>query len=140
MESLNAALVECVKACGGSKKVGPLIWPEKNIESAQRQLLDCLNDDRPAHLTPEQVMLILKLARQKSCHVGFSYMAEQLGYSEPVPMEPHDEYADLQRQFIAAQQEMASMVNRPATRLASLVLWTSLIPPSETHWSTIVFA
>ena len=44
--SLTLALVEAVKALGGSKVVGCKLWPEKAPDAAQRLLLDCLNDDR----------------------------------------------------------------------------------------------
>lgn len=112
MDSVNEALVTCVKACGGSKQVACLLWPEKAPDSAQRLLLDCLNDDRAAHLSPDHVMLVLKLARAKGCHAGFYFMAETLGYTQPTPIEPRDEVAELQRQFVAATQAMAAMVQR----------------------------
>lgn len=112
MDSLTEALVACVKACGGSKQVACVLWPEKAPDAAQRLLLDCLNDDRAAHLSPDHVMLVLKLARAKGCHAGFYYMADVLGYSQPTPIDPRDEVAELQRQFVAATQSMAAMVQR----------------------------
>lgn len=112
MDSLTEALVTCVKACGGSKQVACVLWPEKAPDAAKRLLLDCLNDDRPAHLSPDHVMLVLKLARAKGCHAGFYYMADALGYSQPTPIDPRDEVAELQRQFVAATQTMAAMVQR----------------------------
>ena len=112
MDSLTEALVTCVKACGGSKQVACVLWPEKAPDAAKRLLLDCLNDDRPAHLSPDHVMLVLKLARAKGCHAGFYYMADALGYSQPTPIDPRDEVAELQRQFVAATQSMAAMVQR----------------------------
>lgn len=112
MESLNEALVACVKACGGSKQVGPMLWPEKASEAAQRLLLDCLNEDRPAHLSPDHVVLVLRLAHAKGYHAGFDFLAYSLGYAKPVPIEPRNEVADLQRQFVAATQSMAAMVAR----------------------------
>lgn len=116
-ESLNSALVEVVKALGGSKQVGPLLWPERAPDEAQRKLLDCLNDDRPAHLKPDQVMLLLRMAHAKGVHAGFEYMAASLGYAPPVPIEPRDEVAELQRQFVAATQTMAAL----AARMESLM-------------------
>ena len=115
MTSLNDALVDCVKACGGSKQVGPQLWPEKTPDAAQRLLLDCLNEDRPAHLSPDHVMLVLRMARAKGFHAGFYFMATDLGYSQPNPIEPKDEVAELQRQFVAAaaaMQEMAAKLER----------------------------
>lgn len=68
MDDLNDALIEAVKAAGGSANVGPKLWPEKAPQSAQRLILDCLNPDRPAHLTPDHVMFIARLARAKGHH------------------------------------------------------------------------
>lgn len=112
MDNFTTALVECVKALGGSKQVGPQLWPEKTPDAAQRLLLDCLNDDRPAHLTPDQVVLILRLARAKGVHIGFEFLAADLGYAPPVAIEPRDEVAELQRKFIAASQVMAEIASR----------------------------
>ena len=110
VDSLNGVLVDCVKACGGSKQVGPLLWPEKTPDAAQRLLLDCLNDDRPANLTPEAMLLLLRMAHQRGFHGGMGYVCERLGYAPPVAITPVDEVADLQRKFIEAQQAMARMV------------------------------
>lgn len=121
MESFNDALVVCVKACGGTKQVGALLWPEKAPDAAQRALLDCLNEDRPAKLSPEQVLLILRLARSKGCHDGMEFITAELGYSPPVPVEPRDEIAELQRQFIEAvraQTELAQRIERAAGRVS----------------------
>lgn len=123
--SFNAALVECVKACGGSVKVGPKLWPELLGDAAQRKLLDCLNDDRPAKLSPDQVLLILRLARAKGCHIGMEFICGDLGYAAPVPIDPRDEQAELQRQFIESTQKLAAMaarielLGRPSLRSAA---------------------
>lgn len=112
VDSINDALIECVKSMGGSKEVGPLVWPEKAPDAAQRALLDALNDDRPAKLSPEQAMLIFRMARAKGCHAGMSFLAADLGYSMPAAIEPEDEIAALQRQFVESQQQMRDMLTR----------------------------
>jgi hypothetical protein len=112
VESLNQALVECVKAAGGSANVGPKLWPEKSREAAQRALLDCLNEDRPAKLSPEQVLLVLRLARAKGFHDGMNFIASDLGYGTPVPIEPRDEYAELQKAFIESVKQQQGLVER----------------------------
>jgi hypothetical protein len=112
MESLNQALVECVKAAGGSANVGPKLWPEKTREAAQRLLLDCLNEDRAAKLSPEQVLLILKLARERGYHDGIAYVLDSLSYSPTTPIEPRDESAELQRQFMESVRMQAAIVER----------------------------
>jgi hypothetical protein len=119
-ESLNEALIDCVKAAGGSKQVGPLLWPEKTPESAQRMLLDCLNEDRPAKLSPEQVLLVLRLSRGKGHHEGMGFILGDLGYAPPVPVDARDEAAELQRQFMGVMgkaEELVQRMERAATRL-----------------------
>ena len=111
-EDLTEALVACVKACGGSKQVGPLLWPEVAPDAAQRKLLDCLNPERPAHLQPDQVLYLLKLARQRGFHEGFGYMAQVLGYAAPLPVDPVDEVAELQRQYVQAARDLMAMNDR----------------------------
>lgn len=120
MESLNQALIACVTTCGGSKQVGPLLWPEKSPDAAQRMLLDCLNDDRPAKLSPEQVMFVLRTARSKGCHTGMEFICADLGYTTPSTIEPRDEVAELMRAFnesVAFQSLIAARIEKAANRL-----------------------
>lgn len=116
MESLNEALVECVKAAGGSAIVGPKLWPEKTREAAQRLLLDCLNEERPARLSPEHMLMVLRLARAKSYHDGIAYILADLGYAPTTPIEPRDEAAELQRQAA----ELLQAAERITARLERL--------------------
>ncbi len=111
-ETMNDALIECIKAAGGSALVGAKLWPEKAPASAQRSLLDCLNDDRPAKLAPEQVLFILRLARAKGCHLGMAYLCHELSYAEPVPIEPKDEIDDLRRQVLEMGKGLQAALSR----------------------------
>jgi hypothetical protein len=124
MEGLNQALIECVKAAGGSANVGRKLFPEKTPESAQRALLDCLNEDRPAKLSPEQVLLILRLARAKGFHGGIGFILADLGYAPTSPIEPKDEAAELSRQaseLLAAAERITERLQRlqPQLRAAA---------------------
>jgi hypothetical protein len=115
MEGLNQALIECVKAAGGSANVGRKLFPEKSPESAQRALLDCLNEERPAKLSPEQVLLILRLARAKGFHDGIGFILSDLGYAPTTPIEPKDEAAELGRQaseLLAAAERITERLQR----------------------------
>jgi hypothetical protein len=113
MDTITDALVACVKAIpGGSKAVGPKLWPEKTPEAAQRLLLDCLNDDRPQKLAPEQVEFVFRIARERGCHAGMQYLATALSYAEPIPIEPKDEADELKRQFIAATKDLQKLAAR----------------------------
>lgn len=121
MESLNDALKDCITACGGSKAVGPILWPEKDPLAAQRLLLDCFNEDRPARLSPSQVMLVLRMARAKGHHGGIAYLCAELGYTQPSPIEPKDEVIDLMRlsrELVDAQASIAARMEKAVARIS----------------------
>jgi len=111
-ESINDALDACVKACGGAKVVSCKLWPEKAPEAAHRLLLACLNESRDEKLGPDQVMFILRLGRERGFHGAINFVARDAGYADPQPIEPEDERARLQREFIEAQREMAKLAER----------------------------
>ncbi len=112
MDGINGALIECVRACGGSKQVGPLLWPEKTPDAAQRLILACLNEDRAERLSPEHLAFVFKLAKSKGHHDGLHALCDLLGYTRPTPIEPRDEAAELQKQFIAATHAMQELSRR----------------------------
>lgn len=79
-ESPEDALRAAVQVLGGSKKVGSMLWADKTVDNASRQLLDCLNPSRNEKLELSQVMMILALAKEAGYHSPFSWMAGQVGY------------------------------------------------------------
>ncbi|MBX3603218.1 MAG: hypothetical protein KF863_21565 [Rubrivivax sp.] len=114
-ETIYEALIECVRAAGGSKVVAAELWPavaNRSIEEARRRLANCLSPERAEKLALDEVIFVLRLARKAGCHVGMSFLSRTLGYAEPMPFEPEDERAKLQREFITATRELASMAQR----------------------------
>lgn len=111
-ESLNDALIDAVKALGGSKQVGYKLWPEKSVDAAQRHLLACLNEDKPERLTPDHLMMLLRLARGVGHHESLAFILDELGYAPTQPIEPRDEAAELQRQFMESVRLQAAIVER----------------------------
>lgn len=109
---VNEALIECVKAAGGSKVVGHRLWPEIAADHAQRKLLDCLNTERPAHLTPEQVVLVFRLARDRGCHDGMAALCALLDYAAPTPVAPQDRIDELRREFVEATRRLTELAER----------------------------
>lgn len=95
---------------GGNKKVGHQFWPELSADKAGEKLADCLNRQRPQKLDPEQVLLLLVQARQVNCHAGMFFIADHCDYERPKPVEPDNEFAQLQRDYIQSvklQQQLA---------------------------------
>ncbi len=98
---VNDALKEAVRALGGNKKVGSLLRPELPMEQATNWLRDCLNPERREKLSPEQAILILRLARQAGYHAAMTFIAGDIGY-EARPVDLADRVAELQRSFVEA--------------------------------------
>ena len=114
-ESLNEALTDAVRALGGSKKVGSALWPSKPIDEAKNRLNDCLNPQRAEKLSLSEIMFLLRSAREIGYHGAMQYIAQESGYRID-PIEPHDEHAELQRQYI----ESVKVAARIAARLERL--------------------
>ena len=111
-EDIWQALRDCVSALGGAKVVGDKLRPELGPEKAGRWLLDCLNPDKADKLCVEQLLLILSEARKANCHIAAGFIASVTGYAEPVPLEPQDERAALQRDFIRSVELQRQIMAR----------------------------
>ena len=123
-ESISDALRELVAALGGTKAVGARMRPELPADHAGRWLADCLNDSRREHLTPEQLLWLLAEGRRAGHHGAIGWITSEVGYSVPEPIEPEDQRAKLQREYIEAARTMAKLAERiertqPGPRLAS---------------------
>lgn len=119
-DSLNDALISAVKALGGSKQVGHKLWPEKTVDAAQRHLLACLNEDKPERLSPDHLMLLLRMARDVGHHSTFAHMCGLLGYSEPQPINPKDELTELLREYVESRKQDERKAERIERALASM--------------------
>lgn len=104
-ESINDALQAAVTALGGYKKVGPALRPELPIDQAAGWLRDCLNPARREKLAPEQVMLILRKAREAGYHAAMHFVAFDTGY-KATPVDPKTQQSELQERFIAAVEHL----------------------------------
>jgi hypothetical protein len=111
-ETWTDALREVIAACGGAKQVAAKLWPEKTPDAAHRLLLDCLNETRPERLDPDRLRMILKMGRDISCHAAMNWLARDVGYEDPRPVEPADEVASLMRDFITAQKALQGIAER----------------------------
>jgi hypothetical protein len=111
-ESFNDALSAVIQSCGGAKPVACKMWPEKTPDAAHRLLLACLNESRVERLTPDQVLFLLRLGREVGSHAAINYISRESGYADPQPIEPDDEKARLQREFIDAQKNMSQLAMR----------------------------
>ena len=112
IDTLNDALVEVVKALGGSKVVGVQLWPAKGIDGAQKQLLSCLNPERNEKLSLDEVVHIMRLGRDAGQHQAIDWLCSSLGYTKPEAIHHADQRASLQREFINATEQLARLAAR----------------------------
>jgi hypothetical protein len=96
----------------GPKTLAAMLWPEKPIEAAARLLADCLNRDRSARFTPEQVSLVIKEARKVGSSCTIAYICDEASLSRPTPIEPEDTKAQLRREVVKAAETFKQMVER----------------------------
>jgi hypothetical protein len=102
-DSIYQALTDAVRAAGGSKTMAALLWGQsRDPIQAERKLDDCLNPERREKLSPQEVIAILRAARDRGYHGAMQYLAASAGYQAPTPLEPAHEAAQLQREFIDA--------------------------------------
>lgn len=111
-EDLNGALGYVISALGGAKVVGSGLWPSMPADKAGRKVSDCLNDNHAQKFSLDDLLWILSEAKLKGVHSAMAFINEQVGYASPVPVEPEDQAAALQRDFIEAQRGMNTILKR----------------------------
>lgn len=110
----NDAISGVVHALGGFKKVGVMLRPEladKPLYAAQ-WLRDCLNQEKPERLNPDQVFMLLRLARQANYHAAKHWMDAELGYEQGRPLSPQDELAQLTARAADIARDFRATVER----------------------------
>ncbi|QQP98725.1 hypothetical protein JHW38_00210 [Lysobacter enzymogenes] len=109
VDDLNDAIRATVNALGGMKSIGSELKPEKSAMDAGRWMADCLNPEKRDRLTPDQLSFIRRKARAAGVHILAAYEMHEAGYQPPVAIEPEDERAKLQRQFIEQSKRMEQL-------------------------------
>ncbi len=112
VESIEEAVAEVARVCGGRKAFAASMWPSLPVREAHNRLDACLNPERRENFHPTDILYILRRGREAGCHSLMLFLARESGYTDPQPMEPEDERAKLQREFVQAQRAMAQLAAR----------------------------
>lgn len=110
VEDYAEAIRATVQALGGCKRIGSELKPDLMVDAAGRWLADCMNPEKREQLHPTQLAYIRRRARQAGVHILAAFEMRDAGYGEPQPVEPEDERAALQRQFIHHTKALAQML------------------------------
>ena len=107
------ALRDDIKALGGTKVVGVVLWPEKDPEASGRRLNDMLNENKRDRLARDQERLIIRMAReQRGFSSALNYLCDETGFERPKPRDPLDEHTRLQREASRLMEEHALLTER----------------------------
>lgn len=120
IEDFYEALKGAVAHLGGAKQVGAKLWPHKPMEQARKELLDALNRDNPRKLDPEEVMALLRMAREGGYHATKHWMDQELGYSPGMPIEPEDELAMMLREYLLSRQRESKLAEKIDAQLNNM--------------------
>lgn len=112
VEDYYEAIRATVQGLGGFKRVGSELKPDLPVEAAGRWLNDCCNPEKREKLAPTELAYIRRRARQAGVHILAAYEMRDAGYGEPQPVEPEDERAALQRDFVRATGDLQAMLAR----------------------------
>jgi len=115
-ERIEDAIGALIAHLGGRKKIGQLLMPEKTIADAQTWVSAALNPERREKFSPEQLLLLARMGREAGCDLLMDYLASEAGYARPEPLEPADEVALAQREFVDAVERLDALSQR-ITRL-----------------------
>lgn len=110
-ETFNDALIDVVKALGGSKVVGSEMRPELPPAQAGAWIRDCLNPDRREKLSPDQVIYLLRRGCEIGYHGGMAFVGAHSHY-QYTPVEPEVESVGAMRAYVAAVQQQELIAKR----------------------------
>lgn len=105
-EDIWEALSTDIMAAGGWKEVGHALHPKKSPQAAAEYLKCQVNPVRAEKLDAEEIALIKKLAKAKNSFATHFFECDDLGMTHGQSIEPEDEKARLQREFIETGKSM----------------------------------
>lgn len=111
-DSFEDALRAVLEAAGGPKAVASEMWPSKPFAEAHRRLLHCLDPERDQKLSLDELRWLIAKGREVGCHTAMAFLARDCGYTDPVPVDPEDERAELQRAFLASMKAQKDILKR----------------------------
>lgn len=100
-----------------SKVIGHMLWPTKSPEDASKLWNNCMDKTRPEKLDPEQYLWLKREAKRCGCHILHAFDCDYTEYQVSNPVEPRDEVADLQKQYISAARQMKEIADRIESKL-----------------------
>jgi hypothetical protein len=89
-----------------------MLWPSLPVDQAGRKVSHCINTEHAQQFHPHEVLFLLIEGRRVGVHSVMAHIAREAGYDEPRPVEPEDEAAELQRQFMQSVEVQRQLIAR----------------------------
>ncbi len=102
------------------KQVAAFLFPHLKAESQYARLKNCLNPKTDERLTLGQIVAMCRFCDR---YDALYFMCDELHHGRPDPIEPEDELAKLQREYIQAVKLLASLtpkIEQAQTKLAAV--------------------
>jgi hypothetical protein len=112
-DTIYDAIHNAILSCDGFKVVAGKLWPAMKPSSAYARLKSCVDEHKDEKLCMEEVLVIAKLAKERGNHALMQYLGDELGYSIQA-LEPEDERAAIQREFVNAVERLEQIQQRMA--------------------------
>lgn len=111
-ESVTDAFRSAIAMMGGFEAVGHEIWPAKSRKAAGALLSDVLNVDRNNKFSLDEMVLFMRIARDRGVHLPMYFLCDEIGYNKPQPVDTADQKGEVARQMEAAARLFDSALKR----------------------------
>jgi hypothetical protein len=112
LEDVYEALRAAVQSMGGAKTVAGRLWPNKPLDQAHKELLDCLNRENPRKLDAEEIIALLRMAREAGFHAAKHWIDAELGYEPSDPSDPVVEKDRLAEELAALRTRTDTLIQK----------------------------
>lgn len=99
-----------INALGGRKKLAARLWPADDEETRQSRIKACCAPGHKQEFKPSEVIAIKRWARESASTAMIDFEAHELHFRVEW-VEPEDEKARLQREFIEAVDRLDRIKN-----------------------------
>lgn len=103
------AVTADIYAAGGFKVVGPQLHPELEGGTAANRLRNAVNPDQPHKLDPQQLLVVMRLAREAGSFATMNYLGRELGCEVAVLSAPEAKKRVKKQRISALLAEVARL-------------------------------
>lgn len=108
-DTLESALVDVLRGVYGKgcfQKAAGDMYPTEDPIDKGKWLEKALDPERAEKLGINDIIWIMKLGRQHGLHGAMYFLADEVSYSRPAPIEPKDQIDEQMRMVLTAAEQI----------------------------------